>query len=85
MPGGLPVTAHADDRLSDRQAVDAMATKADPVSHGEVMRAAVDTAATRLQRRAIPSQAGMVAMWLHDPLGSADLIGRFAESSPAQR
>jgi hypothetical protein len=46
LPGGLSVTAHARYGLSDREAVEAMPPKADQVLHGEVMRAAVDTAAT---------------------------------------
>jgi pimeloyl-ACP methyl ester carboxylesterase len=65
-----------------------LAGKADPVPHGEAMLAAVDTAATRLQQRHPQVKLARLscghAIPLERPRELADLIVRFAESSPAR-
>ena len=65
-----------------------LAAKADPVPQGKALLAAVDTAATRLQRRHPQVKLARLASGHNIPLERprelADLIGRFAASSAAQ-
>ena len=65
-----------------------LAGKADPVPHGEAMRAAVDTAASRLQQRHPEVKLARLACGhaipLERPRELADLIIGFAESLPAR-
>jgi pimeloyl-ACP methyl ester carboxylesterase len=65
-----------------------LASKADPVPHGEAMLAAVDTAATRLQQRHPQIKLARLPCGHNIPLARprelADLIVRFAKSSAAQ-
>jgi pimeloyl-ACP methyl ester carboxylesterase len=65
-----------------------LAGKADPVPHGEAMRAAVDAAATRLQQLHPQVKLARLpcghAIPLERPRELADLIVCFAEASPAQ-
>ena len=66
-----------------------LAGKADPVPHGEAMRAAVDTAASRLQQRHPQVRLARLpcghAIPLERPKELADLIIRFTAASAAQR
>jgi pimeloyl-ACP methyl ester carboxylesterase len=65
-----------------------LAAKADPVPHGEALRAAVDTAATRIQQRHPQVKLAWLpcghAIPLERPRELADLIVGFAESSAVQ-
>jgi pimeloyl-ACP methyl ester carboxylesterase len=65
-----------------------LAGKADQVPHGEAMLAAVNTAASRLQQRHPQIQLARLPCGHNIPLERprelADLIVRFAESSPAR-
>jgi pimeloyl-ACP methyl ester carboxylesterase len=86
--------AEREDRLEEAYArlpcplLVVLAGKADPVPHGEAMRAVVDTAATRLQQRHPQVKLARLpcghAIPLERPRELADLIIGFAAASAAQ-
>jgi pimeloyl-ACP methyl ester carboxylesterase len=86
--------ARREDRLEEAYArlpcpmLVVLAGKADPVPHGEAMLAAVMTAANRLQQRHPQVKLARLPCGhnipLEQPRELADLIVRFAASSPAQ-